>query len=167
MFISHSRKDKPAARTLVGFIMDFGLDVHFDEFDEALQLADEVGDDGKVVSCIEDGILNSSLLLGLITENTKDSWWVPYEIGSATGHGKVHAHLVASSVTHLPSYIKASTILPSIADLGDWLPSQAKVGSASNSIFLELVERTTAKSSHGELRTSFSSARAMDDLKFY
>ncbi len=37
IFISHTSIDKPFARRIAEFVMALGLDVYFDEYDEALQ----------------------------------------------------------------------------------------------------------------------------------
>jgi len=77
VFISHSRRDKKKARAVARALKASNVDYYFDENDEELQLADEQDDDLKVVGCIENGIERCSHLLGIITEHTKDSWWVP------------------------------------------------------------------------------------------
>jgi hypothetical protein len=167
VFISYSRRDKDGARIVAAMIKDLGIDIYFDENDKALQLADEMGNHEKVVECIENGIAHSTVLLGIITENTKDSWWVPYEIGSANGRGKLHAHLITKEVERLPSYIKASTILPSLKSLDEWLPNHTRSKLGSTGILLERMNR--------ELRGNYKSAsidpvpmhRSIGDLNFY
>lgn len=164
IFISHSSLDKPAAREASKFILELGIDVYFDEYDEELQRADQKGNDQEVVACLERGIANSTRLLGIITENTKKSWWVPYEIGSATGHGKEHAHLISKEVKALPSYIKASTIIPALDGLRKWLPYQA--APSSTEYFLERLERLTNFTKAASV-SNFSYARQIDELTFY
>src|SRR5207302_2068827 len=107
VFISHSRLDKEKARAVARALKASKVDYYFDQNDKELQLADEQNDDVKVVRCIENGIEVCSHLLGIITENTKNSWWVPYEIGRATGRERKCAHLIDKEVEKLPSYIKA------------------------------------------------------------
>lgn len=123
VFISHSRHDKEKAREVADALRASKVDYYFDENDADLQLADEQGDHLKVVRCIENGQKACSHLLGIITENTRDSWWVPYEIGSATGRAQDCAHLIDGEVTKLPSYIKAARILANRDEMREWLPS--------------------------------------------
>lgn len=167
VFISYSRRDKDNARKVVKMVEDLGINVYFDENDEALQLADEQKDHEKVVECIENGISHSTALLGIITENTKDSWWVPYEIGSATGHAKPHAHLITKEVDILPSYIQASTILPSVEALDAWLTKHAK----SNLSKLEFLLESLGRSARGYHKSAsvdpVPMSRSISDLSFY
>lgn len=164
VFISHTKLDKPAAREVAELILGMGLDVYFDENDDDLQRADQDGDDIAVVACIEKGIAESTMLLGVITENTKDSWWVPYEIGSATGRAKPHAHLITKEVNSLPSYIRASKVLVNLEKLKEWIPIQATTGTTEH--LLERIERATATIKSAAV-TNFSRNRSIDELRFY
>lgn len=164
VFISHSSIDKPAAREAAELILSLGVDIYFDENDDGLQQADKSGDDRKVVECIETGITNSTLLLGIITEKTKESWWVPYEIGSATGRRTPHAHLITKEVQALPSYIRASTIIESLKALKNWLPRQSETGSQIR-MLEELARMTFTSKSASE--SCFARSHATESLSFY
>src|SRR5947209_1982984 len=126
VFISHSSLDKDKARAVARALQASNVDYYFDQNDKELQLGDEQNDDLKVVRCIENGIEVCSHLLGIVTENTKDSWWVPYEIGSANGRERVCAHLIDRQVSELPSYIRAARVLTSRAELRDWLAFEVR-----------------------------------------
>lgn len=162
VFISHSRKDKAEAREVAEFITDLGLDIYFDEKDLSLQLADEVKDHAKVVKCIQDGIEHSTHLLGVVTENTKESWWVPYEIGYATGKQNQCAHLIQADVTQLPSYIQVSKVLADMSALKSWLPKQYQGTSNFDAMILEMLQRITAVT-----KTSFFSDQRQKQIGFY
>ena len=123
VFVSHQKEDKPFARTVANTLIEMGIDVYFDEKDIVLQQALSQGDDKAIVACIEAGLEKCSHLLGIITENTKKSWWVPYEIGGATGRKRECAHLISKEVKQLPSYIKISKLLLDIDDFTGWLTS--------------------------------------------
>jgi hypothetical protein len=156
VFISHSRRDKKKARAVARALKASNVDYYFDENDEELQLADEKDDHLKVVRCIEHGIEVCSHLLGIITEDTKGSWWVHYEIGRATGRTRRCAHLIDEEVERLPSYIKAAEILTNRKELRNWLPRRVREGSSA---VIELTERLIAEldypeNSHVELDRS-------------
>lgn len=106
-----------------------------------LQLADEEGDHLMVVQCIEKGLAACTHLLGIITENTRESWWVPYEIGSATGRARDCAHLIDKEVSKLPSYVKAARILTNREMMRDWLPSETTKTARASSLIVELSKR--------------------------
>lgn len=121
VFISYSRPDKEKAQAMANFLAAMEIDYYLDAEDVDLQLAGGLNDHQKVVACIESGLETCTHLLGIITENTKHSWWVPYEIGSATGRGRKHGLLLDKDVDELPSYIKAGKLLVDHDDLQDWL----------------------------------------------
>jgi hypothetical protein len=70
VFLSHRSIDKPIARTVARCLVAMDVDVYFDEYDLALQVATRVGDDVAIVKCIDDGLSNCTHLLGIITPNT-------------------------------------------------------------------------------------------------
>ena len=121
VFISHKSEDKPMARVVAKALLDMGVNIYFDERDVILQTAATDGNDQAIVKCINDGLDHSTHLLGLITKNTFKSWWVPYEMGGATGREKICGHLVSSDVTELPSYVKVAPLLLDIDSLAEWV----------------------------------------------
>ena len=164
VFVSHSRLDKEKAREVAHALQASKVDYYFDENDAELQLADEQGDHLKVVQCIENGLSVCTHLLGIITENTKDSWWVPYEIGSATGRAQDCAHLIDEEVTKLPSYIQAARILANREEMRAWLPSEnTKTASASNFI----VELSKALAVACDYPSFIPTSRQVSELTFY
>lgn len=160
VFISHSRLDKQKARAVAKTLEASEVDYYFDENDEQLQLADEQNDDLKIVRCIENGIEVCSHLLGIITENTCQSWWVPYEIGSATGRKRGFAHLIDKEVNKLPSYMKAAKILANREELRKWLPSEANETSG----FIELARRIAELLDYPDF---VPADRSVNELTFY
>ncbi|HEY1122520.1 MAG TPA: toll/interleukin-1 receptor domain-containing protein [Haloferula sp.] len=167
VFISYSRKDREDAIRVADMIRDLGIGVYFDQYDTALQLADEQDNHQKVVECIDNGITHSTALLGIITENTKESWWVPYEIGSANGHGISHAHLVTKEVKRLPSYIQASTILPSIRSLDEWLSQHLESHLSKTELLFEQLERVYRGHYKSASLDPVPIYREIGDLTFY
>jgi hypothetical protein len=161
VFISHSRLDKEKARAIARALKESKVDYYFDENDEELQIADEQNNHLKVVGCIENGIEICSHLLGVITENTKDSWWVPYEIGSANGRGRECAHLIDKEVNELPSYIKAAQLITNREELRKWLPSGVTKTSGS---IIELARRLAQVLDYPDF---IPTDRSVNDLAFY
>ena len=161
VFISHSRLDKEKERVFDRASEASNIDYYFDENDEELQIADEQNNHLKVVGCIENGIEMCSHLLGIITENTKDSWWVPYEIGSANGRGRECAHVIDKEVNKLPSYIKAAPLITNRADLRNWLPFEVTKTSGS---IVELARRLAQLLDYPDF---IPPNRSVNDLTFY
>jgi len=161
VFISHFHRDKPKARELARFLVKLGADIYFDEDDALLQLADESGNELRVVACIEAGLTNCTHLLGLITPNTEKSWWVPYEIGGATGRKRECAHLIDGEVKNLPAYINAAKLLTDQKELREWLPLSPRITIAERYLH-------TLTNFSGEEQLSFiPEHRAKGEIKFY
>jgi len=161
VFISHSHLDRDKAREVAEALRASRVDYYLDEEDEELQIADEGEKHAIVVQRIEAGLEACTHLLGIITENTKSSWWVPYEIGSATGHGRNCAHLIDAQVERLPSYIQAATILPDQKALQGWLPKQS--GRRSVATLLELSRALTRICVYPEF---IPESRSVEELTF-
>ena len=98
VFISYRSTDKDLAVAADETLTKSLVDIYVDEDDELLKQAKEVNDYLGIASCIEDGLDRCTHLLGLLTSNTRDSWWVPYEIGGAKGRGRALAYLVDRKV---------------------------------------------------------------------
>ncbi len=123
VFISHKYEDMDAARIISKYIMDSGIDVYLDDNDTGLQKAVNNNDSERIVSCIETGLQNSTHILILVTENTRNSWWVPYETGYAKYGNKSIASLLLKNVYEFPDYLKIETTLDGYSDLSKYIKS--------------------------------------------
>ncbi len=81
IFISHQKADSSYGRILANYIMDSGIDVYFDENDPSLKDPNIRTDPDKLTEAINSALNYSTDMLCIISEKTKLSWWVPYEIG--------------------------------------------------------------------------------------
>ena len=100
VFISHKSEDK-------------NLDLN----DEGLQQATREQNASKIVSHIEKALTTSTNILVLVTEKTKESWWVPYEIGYAKKGKKDIASLLLKNVDDFPDYLEIEKKLKGLEDL--------------------------------------------------
>ncbi len=62
------------------------------------------------MTCIERGLWPATRLLGIISKNTKGSWWVPFEFGVARHKQVPISLLLLEDVDELPSYLKLPTV---------------------------------------------------------
>lgn len=117
-FISHISVDKDFARTVADYIMNkLGIDVYFDELDDELQTA-VVNDDSKnITKFIENGITQSTHMICLVTENTKNSWWVPFEIGYGKKSNKEIISFIHNNVKEIPAFLDVTIKISSIFSL--------------------------------------------------
>jgi len=99
VFISHKSEDMKLAEKIANTLKYTGLNIYLDKYDPLIK---ESSDRAKR---LESQIRSSTDLLVLITENTKESWWVPFEIGLSTAHDIRIASLVFGNALQLPSFI--------------------------------------------------------------
>jgi hypothetical protein len=109
VFISHQQRDKTHAQKIADYIQDAGIDVYFDENDDDLRLYRETNNPKGVVNSIKAGINKSTHMLCLLSPNTLNSKWVPYEIG----YGTEKTHLAVLTLKNvpeneIPDYVKAA-----------------------------------------------------------
>lgn len=109
VFISHQQQDKAQAQKIAAYIEGAGIDVYFDENDNDLRLYRETNNPKGVVNSIKAGINKSTHMLCLLSPNTLNSKWVPYEIG----YGTEKTHLAVLTLKNVPEneisdYVKAA-----------------------------------------------------------
>ncbi len=136
VFVSHQSHDKRMAREIARTLLALGVDIYFDESDFTLQAASKIGNDKAIVECIDKGVSLCTHLLGVITLNTKQSWWVPYEIGSARARGMECAHVIHKHIQALPSFIKVEKVIIDSWDLSKWV---ATISGRSHEILKESI----------------------------
>ena len=121
VFISHKSEDKKEAIAIGEEIKKRGIDIYLDIYDADLQYATKSNDSRKIVRSIEKALSVSTHILVYITENTKDSWWVPYEIGySKRGNIEV-ASLLNIHEKDFPDYLKIEKTLRTIKEFDEYL----------------------------------------------
>lgn len=124
VFISYRKVDQDAATVIANYLrFDVGVDIYFDEQDAELEAAVAANDDKRIVACLERGVEFSTHLLGVLSPNTKDSWWVPFEIGSARRKKADVGYILIREVDNLPSYLKIATLVKDQDELKNWARS--------------------------------------------
>lgn len=108
VFISHKSEDMELADECANILKEKGFDIYLDKYDPYIN---ESQDRAKR---IESKIDSSTDLLVIITENTKSSWWVPFEIGLSTAHDIRIASLVCKNAPELPSFIRKWPIIDTV-----------------------------------------------------
>jgi len=81
IFLSHIHGDKQRVKEFGEYIKNAGINIYMDVEDQELQAAVDALDDDKITHFIEVGIQNSTDLMIFLSDATRKSWWVPYEIG--------------------------------------------------------------------------------------
>ena len=117
VFISHKKEDELAAIEIGNYLLNtVGINIYLDIRDCTLKEAVGDANDKKIVDSIKKGLKLSTHLLCLISEKTKLSWWVPYEIGIADISNLDIASLKLKAVDDVPSFLRTHKVLLNISD---------------------------------------------------
>ena len=122
IFISHQQKDKEPAKTIADYLLKAGIDVYFDQYDADLKPHNQIKKPEAVTQAICTGINNSSHMLVLVSPNTLNSTWVPFEIGY--GYDKTELRILCLKGIPkggLPEYIRTAKIIRDIYDLNNFV----------------------------------------------
>jgi len=79
IFLSHSHKDRNLIEPTLAFLRSHGVKLYIDWMDEGMP--DVVS--GETAKKLKDKIKQQNKFLILVTENSKNSRWVPWELGYA------------------------------------------------------------------------------------
>lgn len=132
IFISHQKKDSSVAKKIADYLMAAGLDVYFDEYDQNIDRSNPY----SVVNAIKVGLKRSTHLLCIISQNSLESKWVPWEIGYAYDN-KILVGLTLRdlSKSFLPEYLQVIQILRGTKSLNEFIAQTLK--SSSDRLVLE------------------------------
>ena len=117
IFIYYQQKDKSSAVKVAEYLQGIGLDIYFNQYDAELCIQHQAKKPRKVTELICKGINNSSHMLVIVSPNTINSSWVPFEIG----YGFEKADLSVLCLKgmpkgSLPEYMRTAAIIRDICD---------------------------------------------------
>ena len=95
-----------------------------------LKEAVSVENDAKIVASVINGLKLSQILLCIISDKARLSWWVPYEIGMADNAGIKIASIKTKNIDDFPSFLKTKTVLNNLTELTEFILKNGKYGSA-------------------------------------
>jgi hypothetical protein len=121
IFLSHKSEDNSAVKAIGDYIKKRGVDIYLDVDDPDLQKAVKNDDHVAITKSIELGIHASTDLMTLISEKTKSSWWVPYEVGFAKSEQKFLSTLKLKSVSYIPSFLFITKLLKGAKALDQYI----------------------------------------------
>lgn len=100
IFISHKFEDREIAVMIQKTLKNEGVEVYLDTLD------DEVSENGeKLTKHIRQKLTECTDVIVLLSSRTKESWWVPFEIGMATEKDMPIANYLVSA-EKLPEYLE-------------------------------------------------------------
>lgn len=100
VFISHKNTDALLAEKVARRVRVNGLETYLDTIDDAL-----VKDGPELADVLLARMGQCQQLIAVVSSQTKDSWWVPWEIGVGSEKGFRMASYSESYVS-LPSYLE-------------------------------------------------------------
>ncbi|MFY0255927.1 toll/interleukin-1 receptor domain-containing protein [Chitinophaga sp. 30R24] len=118
VFISYQSQDREAAKKIADYILAAGIDVYFDQYDGDLRIANQSKNPKALVESLCKGVNSSSHMLAVVSPNTLQSRWVPFEIGF--GYDKTEVItlcLKGIPVGSLPEYLRTKTVIRDVYDL--------------------------------------------------
>lgn len=93
IFISHKQEDEVKAMEVQKTLNSCGVKAYLDLLDDDIS-----GDGEKLTQHIRKRIGECSDVIVILSEETKESWWVPFEIGMATEKDMPIANYLVSDV---------------------------------------------------------------------
>lgn len=114
VFISHKSADMDAANAVAEYLISNGIDVYLDKMDTGLQKDTKEMNARGIVNAINKALKRSTHILVLVSDQTKESWWVPYEVGYAkNGEKKIASALLVGYIDDFPDYLKIEKTIKS------------------------------------------------------
>lgn len=108
VFISHRTADDTLARGIYYRLQQVhGIKCYIDDVDRAARAADEKA----ITSLIVSRLVACTNLLAIMTENTRGSWWVPFEIGVARQAPRMITTFTNLQRPGLPEYLTEWPVL--------------------------------------------------------
>ena len=149
VFISHKKEDEEAAIVIGSYLTDVvGVNIYLDTQDCVLKEAVNQENDQRIVESIKVGLECCTHLLCLISDATRLSWWVPYEIGYADKQNADISVLKLKNVEDIPSYIKTKRVLLNTDDFLRYAGELNRYGT----IFAETRYRSLSEKDHSVLK---------------
>ncbi|MEI2397026.1 toll/interleukin-1 receptor domain-containing protein [Paenibacillus phytohabitans] len=117
VFISHKAEDAEKAQRISLYLQRQGIAFYLDLLDDGL-----FGDGEILTNHLRSKLNECTHLLAVITNNTKFSWWVPFEIGLATER----QYPISSFVSYwdkqkMPDYLWKWPVLETDTDLNNYI----------------------------------------------
>lgn len=159
VFISHRTQDDYIAQGVYRRLNGVhGIQCYLDDFDP------DADPTNGITQTILDNLERSTHLLAIVTNNTRGSWWVPFEIGVAR-HGARRISSYDSSTQPLPEFLKEWPVLSGDSAVDQFAFAYKRDGNAARirrGVRLEGVEIRTqlnaADAFHADLKRSLASS---------
>lgn len=129
VFISHKQEDSSSALLIQKEFVANKVETYLDVLDS------RINGGGKTLTDHIKTELNSCTdIIVVMSENTKNSWWVPFEIGMSAQVDMPTASFLASNVL-LPSYLNYWPRLKNVSDVKKYVDVRRRVEQKMQSLY--------------------------------
>ena len=147
IFISHNKADEEAAIAIGDYLTKIAnVNIYLDVKDCILQEAVSEENDRKIVTSIQTGLNLSTHLLCVISDQTRLSWWVPYEIGFADRQNVEITSLMLKKADDIPSFLKINKSLKNTDDFLHYISDFGEYGSLTRDFKYEELSNSNLSS---------------------
>ncbi|ESY82163.1 toll/interleukin-1 receptor domain-containing protein [Mesorhizobium sp. M0179] len=156
VFISHKGSDSDLAERVARRVRINGMDIYLDTIDDAL-----TKDGPDLADLLLTRMSSCQQLIAVVSIKTKDSWWVPWEIGVGS---EKNFRMASYSEQHvsLPSYLSKWPALHSDRDVDLYCQysktASIRVARKMDEVFTEerrvLVRKSDAQEFHRQLKAA-------------
>lgn len=113
VFISYQRIDEAKARSIRDQLSAFAINSYLDVMDPALRSAESVTK--RILEALE----SCTHLMAVLSQTTRLSWWVPFEIGVAT-RSERRITSYRRDTSELPEFLKIWPVMDYDSQLADF-----------------------------------------------
>jgi hypothetical protein len=144
VFLSYTNEDRNAVTKIGEYIQNAGLDIYLDVYDDQLQKAVRSGDPTAITQSIEKGLSYCTHIMCIVSEDTIQSWWVPYEIGYGKKSDKLLSTLTLKHTVTIPSYLEITRLIKGTRGLNEYVKEISK----NSQVLLEFASSYVANNPH-------------------
>jgi hypothetical protein len=154
VFISHQKADSVLAGNISAYLRaNHQIDSYLDLIDpNASQAVDQLGE------YLRNEMGKCTQLMAVVSENTKGSWWVPWEIGVATEKDHPIATFAGDNA-ELPTYLKKWPYLKTNNDLDAYAKASKEAVSQFNSRRRTYATESIESAQHSSTQEFYRSIR--------
>ena len=121
MFISHNQEDTAIARSIANKLNSLGKDYYLDALDSTI-----CGSGKRLTDHIKTALNDCTDIIVVMTERTKRSQWVFFEVGMATQVGLPISTYLAQNVV-LPDFLDYWPQLRRLQDLSTYVQTKSEI----------------------------------------
>lgn len=119
VFLSYVSEDRDEVKKIGDYIRSAEFNIYLDIFYYKLQQDVESGYPAAITLGIEKGLSVSTHVMCIASEDTVNSWWVPYEIGYEKNASKQLSTLTLKNTVTIPPFLEIIKLIRRTRSLND------------------------------------------------